>query len=83
MGTQLRGELMRYDGRADQFVSYLSGVSASGLDFSHDRQWVVYVSYPEGAMWRSRVKRSERQQLLDCVRDTSVQEIYALELERD
>lgn len=65
VGTQLRGELMRYDSKADQFVSYLSGVSASGLDFSRDGKWVVYVSYPDGAMWRSRVNGSEKLQLLD------------------
>jgi Tol biopolymer transport system component/DNA-binding winged helix-turn-helix (wHTH) protein len=65
VGIQLRGELMRYDAKADQFVSYLSGVSAFGLDFSRDGKWVVYVSYPDGAMWRSRVNGSEKQQLLD------------------
>jgi Tol biopolymer transport system component/DNA-binding winged helix-turn-helix (wHTH) protein len=67
VGIQLRGELMRYDSKADQFANYLSGASASGLDFSRDGKWVVYVSYPDGAMWRSRVNGSEKQQLLDGV----------------
>jgi DNA-binding winged helix-turn-helix (wHTH) protein/Tol biopolymer transport system component len=65
VGVQLRGELMRYDSKTDQFASYLSGVSASALDFSRDGKWVVYVSYPDGGMWRSRVDGSEKQQLMD------------------
>jgi DNA-binding winged helix-turn-helix (wHTH) protein/Tol biopolymer transport system component len=65
IGEQRRGELMHYDANARQFVTYLAGISAEGLDFSRDGQWVAYVTYPEGALWRSRVDGSSRLQLSD------------------
>jgi Tol biopolymer transport system component len=63
VGQRLRGELVRYDARSGQFVPYLSGISAEGLDFSRDGQWVAYVAFPEGTLWRSRVDGSDRLQL--------------------
>ena len=49
--------------RTGQFVSYFSGISAEGLAFSRDGQWVTYTSYPDGTLWRSKVDGSERLQL--------------------
>lgn len=63
IGVQQRGELMRFDNHSGQFVVYLSGISAEGLDFSRDGHWVVYVSYPDGTLWRSQVDGSQRLQL--------------------
>jgi Tol biopolymer transport system component/DNA-binding winged helix-turn-helix (wHTH) protein len=63
VGQQPRGELMRYDSASRQFVTFLSGISAEGLDFSRDGKWVAYVTFPEGQLWRSRVDGSERLQL--------------------
>ena len=63
VGQQVRGELVRYDSRSKQFVPFLSGISAGELDFSRDGQWVTYVSYPDGTLWRSRVDGSDRLQL--------------------
>jgi Tol biopolymer transport system component len=63
IGEQSRGELMRYDSESRQFVTFLSGISAEGLDFSRDGKWVAYVTFPEGVLWRSRVDGSERLQL--------------------
>jgi eukaryotic-like serine/threonine-protein kinase len=65
VGLQNRGELMRYDRKSRQFVSYLSGVSAEGLDFSRDGEWVTYVSFPQATLWRSRLDGSQRIQLTD------------------
>ncbi len=62
-GRQGRGELVRYDVRAQQFVSFLSGISAGELDFSRDGKWVAYVSYPDYTLWRSRVDGSDSLQL--------------------
>ena len=64
LGQELRGELMRYESKPDRFASFLSGISAWGLDFSLDGKWVVYITYPQGELWRSRVDGSERQQLV-------------------
>ncbi len=62
LGVQPRGELVRYDGKSG-FVPYLGGISAIGLAFSPDRQWVAYISVPDQALWRSRVDGSDRLQL--------------------
>jgi eukaryotic-like serine/threonine-protein kinase len=63
VGTQPRGELVRYDARSRQFLPFLSGISASELDFSIDSQWVTYVAYPDNTLWRSRADGSDRLQL--------------------
>ena len=62
-GFQPRGELVRYDAAAKQFVPYLGGISASDVAFSRDGQWVAYISIPDLTLWRSRVDGSERLQL--------------------
>jgi Tol biopolymer transport system component/predicted Ser/Thr protein kinase len=62
-GTQRRGELVRYDARAQRFVPYLSGMSAEWVDFSRDGTWVLYTTFPEGSLWRSKADGSERLQL--------------------
>ena len=62
-GFQNRGELIRYDAQRREFVSFLSGIWATDVHFSRDGEWIAYVSYPEGALWRSRVDGSDRLQL--------------------
>jgi Tol biopolymer transport system component len=63
IGQQKRGELMRYDRAAGRFVSWLSGLSAEGLDFSRDGSRMAWTSYPEAALWRSRADGGDRTQL--------------------
>ncbi len=63
VGIEPKGELSIYDSRSGEFVPFLSGISACHVDFSRDGQWVTYVSYPDGTLWRSRVDGSERTQL--------------------
>jgi Tol biopolymer transport system component/DNA-binding winged helix-turn-helix (wHTH) protein len=63
LGTQLRGELVHYDAQSHQFVSYMEGISATGVAFSRDGAGAAYVAYPEGTLWRSRLDGSERLQL--------------------
>ena len=63
IGTQSHGELARYDAKLRQFTPYLSGISADQLDFSRDGQWVAYLSYPEGSLWRSRMDGTQKLQL--------------------
>ena len=63
VGQFRRGELMRYDGASRRFVPFLGGISADQVDCSRDGQWVAYVAYPEGTLWRSRMDSSERLQL--------------------
>lgn len=63
IGQQLRGELQRFDNKSGEFVPFLNGMSADFVEFSRDGQWVLYVAYPEGTLWRARSDGSERLQL--------------------
>jgi serine/threonine protein kinase/Tol biopolymer transport system component len=63
LGDQFRGELLRYDSGSKQFVPQGLGLSANMIDFSKDGNWVAYVTYPEGALWRSKVDGTQRLQL--------------------
>jgi Tol biopolymer transport system component/DNA-binding winged helix-turn-helix (wHTH) protein len=63
VGGTRRAEVIRYNSRSGEFVPYFSGISAEGLAFSRDGQWVTYTSYPENTLWRSKVDGSERLQL--------------------
>jgi eukaryotic-like serine/threonine-protein kinase len=62
-GGQKRGELVQYESKSGKFVPYLGGISATGSAFSRDGEWVAYVTYPEGNLWRSKVDGSETLQL--------------------
>jgi eukaryotic-like serine/threonine-protein kinase len=62
-GFDNRGELVRYDAAAHQFIPFLSGISAGELDFCRDAKWITYVSYPDGSLWRSRIDGSDKLQL--------------------
>lgn len=61
-GLKQRSELLRYDKRSG-FVPYLRGLSAAGLAFSLDGEWLTYTTVPEGTLWRSKIDGSERLQL--------------------
>ena len=63
VGATYRGELTRYDTKTKQFVPFLGGISAEYVSFSRDGQWVAYVTYPEGDLWRARVDGGDRLQL--------------------
>jgi len=63
VGALARGELVRYDARSAEFIPFLSGISADSVSFSKDGQWVAYVRFPEGTLWRSNSDGSQRIQL--------------------
>jgi Tol biopolymer transport system component len=63
IGSNKRGELIRFDARTRQFVPYLSGISAASSRMTRDGKWVVYVTYPEHTLWRCHPDGTERQQL--------------------
>ena len=54
VGTKWRGELVHYDIKSHQFLTFLSGISAIDPTFSRDGKWVAYTSYPDHTLWRSR-----------------------------
>lgn len=63
VGTQQHGQLMRYDAHSHQYKPFANGISADHVVFSRDGRWVAFVTYPEGALVRSRVDGSDRLQL--------------------
>ena len=63
VGWQRRAELARYDLKSQQFVPFMSGMSAEALTYSKDGQWVTYTSIPEGNLFRSRIDGREKVQL--------------------
>jgi Tol biopolymer transport system component len=63
IGEQQRSELVRYDAKSGQFFPYLDGISARGVSFSRDSQWVSYISYPNSNLWRCRIDGSDKLQL--------------------
>jgi Tol biopolymer transport system component len=63
VGIQQRAELVRYDVKSGDFIPFLSGMSASDVEFTRDGQWVTYVSNPDHTLWRSKADGSERLQL--------------------
>lgn len=63
LGDKKRGELVRYEAKSGQFVPYLGGISAVDLVFSPDGNWVAYVTFPEGDLWRTRLDGGQRLQL--------------------
>ena len=63
LGRKWRGMLSRYEASSGQFIPYLDGISADGVTFSRDGQWVAYTLWPERTLWRSRSDGSQRLQL--------------------
>lgn len=63
IGSTPRGELVRYDVQKKMFVPYLPGLSAQGLDFSHDGSRVAWVTVPEGTLWQSKADGTDRHEL--------------------
>jgi Tol biopolymer transport system component len=63
VGTEYHAELVRYDRGRGEFTPYMHGISAVGLAFSPDGQWVAYATFPDRVLWRSRVDGKEALQL--------------------
>jgi eukaryotic-like serine/threonine-protein kinase len=63
VGRTYRGELERREPKSGRFMPFLSGISAEELAFSKDGQWMAYVSYPEGILWRSKPDGREKVRL--------------------
>lgn len=61
--AQPRGELVRYDVSAGEFVPFLGGISAGDVEGSRDALSLVYIKYPEATLWRSKLDGSDAAQL--------------------
>lgn len=63
VGEERRGELLRFDLKSKRLLPFLPRFSADHVSFSKDGQWMAYVQYPEGILWRSKLDGTERLQL--------------------
>jgi Tol biopolymer transport system component len=62
-GEIARGELQRFDRRSRRFERVLGGESVGMVRASPDGEWLAWVTFPEGTLWRSRRDGSERMRL--------------------
>jgi WD40 repeat protein len=60
-----RGELVRFNSKSRKFEPFLGGISAESVDFSKDGKSVVYVSFPEGVIWKANLDDSRPVQLTE------------------
>jgi Tol biopolymer transport system component/DNA-binding winged helix-turn-helix (wHTH) protein len=65
-GVILRGELVRYDAQSSRLQPYLGDISAEFVTFSPDGQFLAYVTFPEGILWRANRDGSHPVQLTDA-----------------
>jgi serine/threonine protein kinase/Tol biopolymer transport system component len=63
VGALARGELVRYDAKSHEFVPVNAGSPVGEVAYARDPQWVAWVLYPDGTLWRSHTDGSERVQL--------------------
>jgi WD40 repeat protein len=63
LGVPDSGELVRYDGRLQQLVPYLGGISATWVAFFKDLQRYAYVLHPERTLWLASAAWSDKRQL--------------------
>jgi dipeptidyl aminopeptidase/acylaminoacyl peptidase len=62
-GSGARGELLRYDPVSRRFAQYLEGASVVYVDASRDGEWLAWITWPEGVLWRGRADGSQKLQL--------------------
>ncbi len=58
-----RGELTSFDLKTGKPSLFLGGISADWMEASHDGSQIVYVSYPQGDLWKSNTDGTGRVQL--------------------
>jgi Tol biopolymer transport system component len=63
VGMTFRGELTSFDLKTGKPSLFLGGISADWMELSRDGKQAVYVSYPQGDLWKSNVDGSGRVQL--------------------
>ena len=63
IGEEHRAQLLHYNSKSGKFDLFAGGVSADHVSFSRDSQWMAYVSYPDGTLWRSKLDGTQRLQL--------------------
>jgi serine/threonine protein kinase len=64
-GFEFHGVLSRYDPKTKKTEPFLGGIPAEFMSFSKDGQFVAYVSFPEGTLFRAKRDGTRAVQLSD------------------
>jgi Tol biopolymer transport system component/DNA-binding winged helix-turn-helix (wHTH) protein len=65
-----KGEIERYDSKADEFIPVLPSISARMLAYSQDTKWIAYTSLADNQLWRCRSDGAECLQLTQGFKNT-------------
>lgn len=52
-GVNNKGELVAFDPVSKILKPFFGGISAEGVDYAKDGRHLIYVSYPEGVLWKA------------------------------
>ena len=63
IGTDRRGELVRYDNQSKAFVPFLDGIPATWVSFSKSGHSVAYIDYRDRSIWRANADGSQKFQI--------------------
>ena len=63
VGMTFRGELTSFDAKTGKPSLFMGGISADWMEASRDGKQVLYVSYPQGDLWKSDANGTDRVQL--------------------
>jgi Tol biopolymer transport system component len=56
---------MKLNRQTNTFEPFLEGIAAECIDYSPDGQWIAYVSWPNGELWKSKTDGSSKELLED------------------
>jgi eukaryotic-like serine/threonine-protein kinase len=63
VGMTFRGELTSFDMKTGKPSPFMGGISADCIEASRDGKQFVYISYPQGDLWKSNADETNRVQL--------------------
>ncbi len=63
VGTEKRGELVRYDSKLEEFVPFLGGIDATWVNFSKSGRSIAYIAYPDLTVWIANLDGNEKSEI--------------------
>ena len=65
VGDLRSAQAMKLNRQTNAFEPFLGGIAADCIDYSPDGQWIAYVSWPNGELWKSKTDGSSKELLED------------------
>ncbi|MGO4882754.1 MAG: protein kinase domain-containing protein [Bryobacteraceae bacterium] len=60
IGLVPRGEVVHYDAKVGHFLPFPHAGSVEFVTYSRDGQWMAYVTFPGGALWRAKADLTDQ-----------------------